>query len=43
MGKEKYKQLKIEYPYEDLEAMDKEKCDELYKKFIESTDFVVLK
>lgn len=34
LGDEKYEQLKIKNPYKDKKAMDKEKCDELYQKFI---------
>ena len=34
LGKEKYEELGIEYPYKDMEAMDQEKCKELYNKFI---------
>ena len=34
LGKEKYKELGIDYPYKHLEAMDKQKCSELYNKFI---------
>lgn len=34
LGKEKYKELGIDYPYKHLEAMDKQKCNELYNKFI---------
>lgn len=30
MGDEKYKKLEIDNPFVDKEAMDKEKCDELY-------------
>lgn len=35
MGKEKYEKLNIPYPFENLEAMDKEKCQELYQRFME--------
>jgi len=35
MGKEKYRRLGIPYPYEEKEAMDKEKCQELYQHFME--------
>lgn len=34
LGKEKYKELGIDYPYEHLESMDKQKCQNLYQKFI---------
>lgn len=34
MGKEKYQKLNIEYPYKDVAAMDKEKCQNLYNEFI---------
>lgn len=35
LGGEKYEALNIYNPYKDKEAMDKDKCDELYKLFIE--------
>jgi hypothetical protein len=35
MGGEKYKKLGIEDSYEDVPAMDKDKCDMLYKVFLE--------
>jgi pyruvate formate lyase activating enzyme len=35
LGEEKYKTIGIDYPYKDKEPMDKDKCDELYNKFIE--------
>ena len=35
MGVEKYNKLGIEDPYKDIEAMDKDKCDMLYKEFLE--------
>ena len=35
LGKEKYKELNIDYPYEDLESLDNIKCQELYNKFID--------
>lgn len=34
LGKEKYEQMGIEYPFKDLDDMNKEKCDELYQKFM---------
>lgn len=34
LGFEKYQKLGINYPYKDLEEMDKEKCSELYNKFL---------
>lgn len=34
LGSEKYLKLGIPNPYEDLEEMDKEKCQKLYNKFI---------
>jgi len=34
LGKEKYKELNIPYPYEDLGSMDKDKCNKLYNEFI---------
>lgn len=33
LGKSKYEELNIPYPYASLEAMDKVKCEELYQKF----------
>lgn len=35
MGREKYIKLKIPYPYESKPDMDKNKCDELFKLFME--------
>lgn len=35
LGKEKYEKLNIPYPFENLEEMDKEKCQELYQRFME--------
>lgn len=35
MGVEKYNKLGIEDPYKMIEAMDKDKCDLLYKEFLE--------
>ena len=34
MGLEKYEKLNIENPYQDKEAMDRIKCDELYNEFM---------
>lgn len=34
LGKEKYEVLNIPYPFKDKEEMDKDKCDYLYKLFI---------
>lgn len=34
LGIEKYQELGIEYPYKDIESMDKEECHKLYEKFI---------
>lgn len=34
LGREKYISLNIPYPYENIDEMDKEKCNQLYKKFI---------
>lgn len=34
LGKEKYEQMGIEFPFKDLDDMNKEKCDELYQKFM---------
>lgn len=31
---DKYKKLKIKYPFKDIEEMDKTKCNNLYNKFI---------
>lgn len=36
LGSEKYEKLGIENPYVNKEAMDEEKCQELYRKYIES-------
>ena len=41
MGDEKYLKLGIKNPYEDKDAMDKDKCDKLYEMFIK--DFKWLK
>ena len=35
MGVEKYIKLGLEDPYKDIPAMDKDKCDMLYKEFLE--------
>lgn len=35
LGREKYLSLGIPYPYEDKNEMDKEKCNRLYKYFLE--------
>ena len=35
LGGEKYEALKINNPYIDKPAMDKDRCDELYKIFSE--------
>ena len=34
MAIDKYQKLGIEYPYKDIPAMDKIKCNELYNKFM---------
>ena len=34
MGIEKYQKLGIDYPYKDIFAMDKIKCNELYERFM---------
>ena len=34
MAYDKYLKLGIEYPYKDIPNMDKEKCIELYNKFM---------
>ena len=34
LGSEKYVKLGINNPYKEMPEMDKEKCDELYNKFI---------
>ena len=38
LGSEKYTKLGIKDPYKDLPEMDKEKCDELYKEFMQIYD-----
>ena len=35
MGIDKYTKLGLEDPYKDIDAMDKDKCDMLYKEFME--------
>jgi pyruvate formate lyase activating enzyme len=35
LGRDKYIALGLEYPYENKPEMDKEKCNNLYKLFIE--------
>lgn len=35
LGKEKYEKMGLDYPLKDLEEMDKEKCEELYNKFMD--------
>lgn len=35
LGKEKYEKMGLNYPFKDLEEMDKDKCEELYNKFID--------
>lgn len=35
LGEEKYEKLGINYPYKELPAMDKNKCDDLYNIFME--------
>ena len=35
LGKEKYEKMGLKYPLNDLEEMDKEKCEDLYNKFME--------
>lgn len=35
LGGEKYEKLGIDYPYKELPAMDKNKCDDLYNIFME--------
>ena len=34
LGSDKYKKLNITDPYQDLNEMDKEKCNELYEEFL---------
>lgn len=34
LGSEKYKELGIDYPLENIKSMDNEKCQKLYQKFI---------
>ena len=38
MALQKYKELNINYPLKDLEAMDKDKCQKLYNEFIKNKD-----
>lgn len=35
LGKEKYEKMGLNYPFKDLEEMDKDKCEEFYNKFID--------
>lgn len=35
LGSEKYETLGIDYPYKEINEMDKELCDKLYQKFME--------
>ena len=35
LGQEKYDKLGIDYPYQEKEEMDKDKCQELYQKFMD--------
>ena len=35
LGKEKYEKLHIDYPLKDINDMDKEECEKLYKKFLD--------
>ena len=35
MGDEKYKKLNIKNPLDDIDAMDKDKCNELYQRFMD--------
>ena len=35
LGKEKYEKMGLDYQLKDLEEMDKEKCEELYNKFMD--------
>jgi len=35
MGKDKYEKMGIKYPLGDLEEMNKDKCEELYNKFMD--------
>ena len=35
LGREKYIAMNIPYPMENIPEMDKDKCDELYKRFLE--------
>lgn len=35
LGYEKYVKLGIDYPYKNIDEMDRDKCQELYKKFME--------
>jgi pyruvate formate lyase activating enzyme len=38
LGKEKYDKLKIKYPYENKNNMDKELCEKLYYEFLQLKD-----
>lgn len=38
LGVDKYNKLGIEYPYKDLEEMDKDKCNQLYNEFMKIYD-----
>ena len=38
LGDEKYEKLGINNPYKDKIAMDKDKCEQLYQKFLEIYD-----
>ena len=35
LGIEKYRELNLDYPLDDIEEMDKDKCDKLYQQFLE--------
>ena len=34
LGIEKYRELNLDYPLENIEEMDKDKCDKLYQEFL---------
>ena len=35
LGIEKYRELNLDYPLENIEEMDKDKCDKLYQEFLD--------
>ena len=38
LGSEKYETLGIDYPFKNINDMDKDKCQELYETFINLND-----